>query len=147
MKRSLPRSPARAVRVLILLSFTLALIGATTQVVSAQSSILKEIYFTDGGSGPVSGTTGKVRRVNPDGSGLTTLHDMGFSTRPRGIALDPVNGHIYWNLWTDPFPFGGRRDRANLDGTGVTTIHTHGQGGSTTSLSISRTSTCTPLCR
>ena len=49
---------------------------------------------------------------------------MGPGTRPRGITLDDVNGHIYWNEWNF-----GRTDRANLDGTGTTTIFLHGQMG------------------
>lgn len=121
MKRFLPRSPARVMRALVLLSFTLALIGATTEVVGAQ--ILKEIYFTDGGTGLVAPfTPGKISRVNPDGSSLTDLYTLngGNTSRPRGIAVDPVNGHIYWNDWRNEIT-----ERSNLDGTGASLVLNH----------------------
>ena len=112
-------------RALVLAVFALALFGHQIEVLRAETFILKYIYFTDGGnSGPVPDGAGKVKRVNPDGTGLMTLHTMSSPSRPRGITIDPVNGHLYWNDW-----FNRRTERGNLDGTGVTTILNHGQQG------------------
>ncbi len=71
--------------------------------------------FTDGGTGPINTGPGFVRRVNGDGTGLTDL--VTGIQRPRGIALDPINGHIYWNDW-DAFEIA----RADLDGSNVTQV-------------------------
>lgn len=59
------------------------------------------IYFTDGGdSGHVTDGAGKIKRVNVIGSQVVdVLHPIPGSSRPRGIAIDQKNGHIYWNLW------------------------------------------------
>ena len=56
-----------------------------------------------------------VRRVNTDGTGLTTLATPGAGI--RGLALDPPNNKMYW---CDVFNFSIRR--ANIDGSGVEDI-------------------------
>ena len=46
---------------------------------------------------------GNIRSVNTDGSGLTLLGDYAPNDSLRGIAADPVNGHLYWNSGQDPY--------------------------------------------
>ncbi len=89
---------------------------------------LLKIYFTDGGVDRAGlGGPGTVRSVNPDGSGLTTLV-ASAGRRPRGITVDDINGHIYWNdfggsLFDPPGP--GTTRKSNLDGSGAAVLYTH----------------------
>ena len=103
---------------MLLVGFAFVFFSATP--VMGQS--LKFIYLTDGGTGgPPIGlppSPGFVKRINADGTGLTTL--VPGLTRPRGIAVDPVNGHIYWNDWGT-----SSTQRSDLDGSNVTTILNH----------------------
>jgi DNA-binding beta-propeller fold protein YncE len=64
------------------------------------------IYISAGGmSGPVPGALdGHIQRMTAGGGSLTTLMAPGTlppSFRPRGIACDPVNGHLYFNDFGD----------------------------------------------
>ncbi|MCH8293298.1 hypothetical protein IH992_19630 [Candidatus Poribacteria bacterium] len=101
--------------------------GAVPSAPPAVGSPLSGIYFTDGGADRAGGGPGTVKRVNPDGTGLTTLVSSA-GIRPRGITLDDVNGHLYWNDFGD-FVNQGRTLRSDLDGSNVTTIVNHGQVG------------------
>lgn len=61
---------------------------------------------------------GKIFRANLDGSGLTTL--VSNLPSPRGMALDTVNGKMYWVERQLQNPLGPKSVmRANIDGTGV----------------------------
>lgn len=62
---------------------------------------------------------GRVGRANLDGSGVETV--VTGLTGPRGVALDPVNGKVYWTS-----PALGKIQRANLDGTGAEDVVTRG---------------------
>lgn len=75
------------------------------------------IYFTAGGQELDSNNPSSIRRVNTDGTGLTTLVTLPANSRPMGLALDLANGHMYWTDWNLQRTF-----RANLDGSNVTTI-------------------------
>ncbi len=100
--------------------------GGPSFATVATSPVVK-IFFTDGGADRAGGGAGTIRSVNPDGTGLTTLV-AAAGVRPRGIALDHVNGHIYWNDFGN-FNTTGKTMRSALDGSGVTTLVDHGQGG------------------
>ena len=91
------------------------------------SGPLLKIFFTDGGADIAGGGVGLVRSVNPDGTGLTTLVPAA-GVRPRGIVLDDVNGHLYWNDFGN-FGTTGKTLRSDLDGSNVVTVVDHGQGG------------------
>ena len=84
-----------------------------------------EFYITAGGaSGPVVDGPGLVQRLDGDGTNLTTLVDLGDSSRPRGIAIDPFAGHLYWNDWGT-----GLTQRSDLDGSNVVTVIDHERSG------------------
>ena len=101
--------------------------AAKHSVTAATGSAIK-IYFTDGGTDRAGlGGPGTVREVNPDGTGLATLV-ASAGERPRGIDLDDVNGHLYWNDFGNSSN-SGRTLRSDLDGSNVTTLVTHGQAG------------------
>ncbi|QDU37654.1 Virginiamycin B lyase [Maioricimonas rarisocia] len=62
----------------------------------------------------------KIQRSNLDGTDVETLLDTGLS-QPVGLAIDSVNGHIYFSdLGSD------RISRINLDGTGRVDLITSG---------------------
>lgn len=62
-----------------------------------------------------------IKRVNLDGSGLTTVvTDLAYS--PSTIALDVAGGQMYWDERSNI-------QRANLNGTGVTNVLTGQDGG------------------
>jgi DNA-binding beta-propeller fold protein YncE len=61
-----------------------------------------------------------VRRANLDGSGEELLHDPGLDD-PEGLAIDRVNGYLYWTLVGEGY---SHLVRSNLDGTGVTVLST-----------------------
>src|ERR1043165_2182618 len=67
------------------------------------------IYYTD--IVTLAGTAAVVRRVNADGTGMTTL--VTGVQHPRGMTLDLASGKMYW---TETGLSAIRR--ANLDGTG-----------------------------
>lgn len=100
------------------------LLGAALVVLShAAAAAPSKIYFTDGGfGGPIPDAQGLVRAVNPDGSGLQTL--VTGLDRPRGIAVDSVNGFLFWNDWGNEVT-----QMSRLDGSGVGTVLNHGQEG------------------
>jgi sugar lactone lactonase YvrE len=47
------------------------------------------LYFSDY-------VTDTLRRSALDGSGLTTLYTDQFGLAPRGVAVNPLNGDVYW---------------------------------------------------
>ncbi|MDQ1350693.1 MAG: hypothetical protein QG657_995, partial [Acidobacteriota bacterium] len=63
-------------------------------------------------------STGKVQRSNTDGSSVQDLV-TGLSD-PTGIAVDSINGKIYWGKGLSP----SKIQRANLDGSSVTDLIT-----------------------
>ncbi|MCI0552868.1 MAG: DUF5050 domain-containing protein, partial [Anaerolineae bacterium] len=81
------------------------LVDTATDISSELSG--RKMFWTDTG-------THKIQRANLDGSAVEDLVTTGLSF-PDGIAVDVVNGHIYWTN-------GGVDDkiqRANLDGTDI----------------------------
>lgn len=61
-----------------------------------------------------------IRRANLDGSGEELLHDPGPDD-PEGLAIDTVNGFLYWTLVGEGY---SHLVRSKLDGTEVTTLST-----------------------
>ena len=61
-------------------------------------------------------TTTSVQCKNFEGESVMDHTSVGL---PVGIALDPVNRHVWWSEYTS-----GKIVRANLDGTGVTDVYT-----------------------
>src|SRR5215475_12517468 len=64
---------------------------------------------------------GCLMSVNPDGSDLKTILDVG-KRLPRGIVVDVAAGHIYWTDMGNPSVNDGSIDRADLDGRHLTNI-------------------------
>jgi len=64
-------------------------------------------------------TLGTLNRANLDGSEQELLLSTPFH---RGLAIDPVNGKVYWSTSTSQFK--GEILRANLDGTGQEVVVT-----------------------
>ena len=64
-------------------------------------------------------TLGTLNRANLDGSGQELLLSTPFH---RGLAIDPLNGKVYWS--TSDSQFKGEILRANLDGTGQEVVVT-----------------------
>ncbi len=87
------------------------------------------VYWLEGaGLIPCSGDgCPRIRRAELDGSNPTTVLDLDTGTGDdfaRGLAVDPVEGKVYWSQ-SEFCPSGngtGRIFRANLDGTGVETV-------------------------
>ncbi len=78
---------------------------------------MAKIYYTSLTS---TGPQSFIKRVNEDGSGITTL--VAGVSHPRSIALDVLGGKMYWNEPGIP-----AIRRASLDGTGpVETVVTTG---------------------
>jgi hypothetical protein len=93
----------------------LSVVSSTVSVYGvAVDSVHGKVYFT-------SHTGDRLSRANLDGTGLEanfiTVATGGGAT---GMAIDVVNGHLYWAQAYQPN--GGGIMRANLDGTGVTQI-------------------------
>ncbi|MBD3161865.1 MAG: hypothetical protein GF328_07160, partial [Candidatus Latescibacteria bacterium] len=65
-------------------------------------------------------TPGTIRRAEPDGSGLELL--VTGLKQPRGLALDPTGGKIYWAAAPPSGNALGLIQRANLDGSEVETF-------------------------
>ena len=78
---------------------------------------LGKIYIGD--QGMDEGMPAALLRANLDGSGQETLINTGFHA---GLALDTVNGKIYWS--TSDTTVKGKILRSNLDGTGVEVVVT-----------------------
>lgn len=74
-----------------------------------------KIYWTHGS------TPGTIRRANLDGSGMQLL--VSGLKIPRGLALDTVNGKMYWVQSPPEGNATGLLKRANLDGTQVETVY------------------------
>src|SRR5687768_6906136 len=64
-------------------------------------------------------TLSTLNRANLDGSGQETLLSTPFH---RGLAIDALNGKVYWSTSTSQFK--GEILRANLDGTGQEVVVT-----------------------
>ena len=65
-----------------------------------------QLYWTDN-------LGGRIVTANRDGTGETTL--ISGLLNPSGIAIDAVNGKVYWTEWNGSVNI----SRANLDGTGI----------------------------
>lgn len=74
-----------------------------------------KIYWTHGGS------PGTIRRANLDGTQMELL--VTGLKYPRGIAIDPLHGKIYWVQAPAAGNAIGLLKRANLDGTGIETVY------------------------
>ena len=70
--------------------------------------------------------SGKIQRANLDGSEVEDIITTSFY--PDGIALDLVNGKIYWTEWTEfppnPDELTDTIQRANLDGSDIEVLVT-----------------------
>lgn len=70
--------------------------------------------------------SGKIQRANLDGSEVEDIITSPFY--PDGIALDLVNGKIYWTEWTEfppnPDELTDTIQRANLDGSDIEVLVT-----------------------
>lgn len=80
--------------------------------------ISKMLYFVDG-------TTIRIEAIRTDISYSNrmriTILNNGTLDKPRGIALHPVAGYLYWTDWSKLKPHVGR---ANLNGSGVQYLFT-----------------------
>jgi DNA-binding beta-propeller fold protein YncE len=72
------------------------------------------VYFLD-----IS--AGRILSMNPDGSDLQTIAGEGRS-HPDGLAIDPVNRHMYWTNMGNPKANDGAIMRSDLDGGNLTVI-------------------------
>jgi sugar lactone lactonase YvrE len=98
---------------IVLLSLAMLAVLKPAYTVAAPTQI-----FWSVNQGPSTEETffgNKIRRANPDGSGVTDLI-TGLS-RPTGLAV--AGGQLYWNDWNTR-----KTQRANFDGSGVTTLFT-----------------------
>ncbi len=84
----------------------IALMALLPGVLLGSPASAAKIYWTGGGA--------HISRANLDGTGIE-YNIMGDGV--HGIAIDPVNGHVYWNSTSVHDLL-----RANLDGTGVEII-------------------------
>ncbi len=75
----------------------------------------QQVYWTHGS------TPGTIRRANLDGSGMQLL--VSGLKLPRGMAVDAVNGKMYWVQAPPAGNALGLLKRANLDGSGIETIY------------------------
>jgi uncharacterized repeat protein (TIGR01451 family) len=94
---------------------TLSVVSSTVPVYGvAVDSVRGKVYFT-------SHTGDRLSRANLDGTGLeANFITVATGAGATGLAIDLVNGHLYWAQAYAPN--GGGIMRANLDGTGVTQI-------------------------
>lgn len=78
--------------------------------------ISHNLYFVDG-------TRAKIEMIRTDvnhwGRMRHTILDTKILKKPRGIALHPVRGYLYWTDWSSEAP---SVSRANLDGTNIITL-------------------------
>ncbi|CAH0560374.1 unnamed protein product [Brassicogethes aeneus] len=73
--------------------------------------ISNTLYFVDG----VRAKIEFIRTdINHSGRMRTTVLDSKVLKKPRGIALHPKNGYLFWTDWSADFP---SVNRANLDGS------------------------------
>ncbi len=72
------------------------------------------------------GAPGKIQRANLDGSNVEDLITSAGELKGRGIALDGVNGKIYWSETPSLKVSSSRIRRANLDGSNVEDLITNG---------------------
>ncbi len=56
-----------------------------------------KLYWITSGS---FGESSKLRKANLDGSALSAIADLGFST-PLGVEVDTAHNKVYWSLWLD----------------------------------------------
>lgn len=75
--------------------------------------ISHNLYFVDG-------TRGKIEMIRTDinqwGRMRRTILDQKHLKKPRGIALHPVSGYMFWSDWNSESP---SISRANLDGSNI----------------------------
>jgi sugar lactone lactonase YvrE len=90
---------------------SLYLLAICSLLAVTQSAVADFIYF---GSAAAAGR-GSIKRSNLDGSDVITL--VGGLTQPDQIALDLVNGHIYWVDGVTQL-----LQRSNLDGSSLVNI-------------------------
>jgi hypothetical protein len=81
----------------------------------------RHLYWTT--MGAVSADDGTVERVDPDGSGGTTVVAAGGTFTPKQIKLDSIHRKLYWSDRE-----GMRIMRANLDGSRVEVLVETGRG-------------------
>jgi len=77
-------------------------------------SVHGRIFFLDLGAG-------RILSANPDGSDLETIVEEGRKL-PDGLAVDPINGHMYWTNMGTPSANDGSILRSDLDGGNITVL-------------------------
>ncbi|CAM1301835.1 SORL1 (predicted), partial [Pycnogonum litorale] len=79
--------------------------------------VSKNLYFTDGGA------NAKIEVIRIDlnyyGRMRRTLINSTFVDKPRGIAVDPIQGYLFWTDWSRTRP---SISRSYLDGTNITRL-------------------------
>jgi hypothetical protein len=78
------------------------------------NNIHGRIFFLDLGAG-------RILSANPDGSDLRTIVEEGRKL-PDGLAIDAVNGHMYWTNMGNPSANDGSIVRSDLDGDNITVL-------------------------
>jgi DNA-binding beta-propeller fold protein YncE len=83
-----------------------------------------KVYWTESDNFQINhgGLSGQINRANIDGSNKESLA-TGL-VQPAGIALDPVQGKVYWTELDRKFDGFGSIQRANLDGSNIESILT-----------------------
>lgn len=77
-------------------------------------SVHGRIFFLDLGAG-------RILSANPDGSDLKTIVEEGRKL-PDGLAIDAINGHMYWTNMGNPSANDGSILRSDLDGSNITVL-------------------------
>ena len=72
------------------------------------------IFFLDLGAG-------RILSSNPDGTDLKTILEEGRKL-PDGLAIDAINGHMYWTNMGNPSANDGSILRSDLDGSNIAMI-------------------------
>jgi len=79
----------------------------------AFDQLRQQLYVT------VSDAHPRLLRCQPDGSELELLLAFDIRHYPRGLAIDPVGGKLYWSSSHGTQASDGKIRRANLDGSGL----------------------------
>ena len=89
-------------------------VSRSTGAPKAQPAQAGRLFFLDVAAG-------RVLSVNPDGSDLDVIAEVG-RTIPDGLAIDAAAGHLYWTQMGNPKANDGSIQRSDLDGGNRTTI-------------------------
>lgn len=89
--------------------------GADYSYVAADV-VRQKLYYTIGSPTPM------LLRSNYDGSGEQLLATFDIHNYPRGLAVDPAGGKIYWTSSDGYVAGNGTVRRANLDGSAIENV-------------------------